>query len=409
MNIFSTCAYRLFQKVLYLASFFLDYKPRQRIEGNNAPEELANTLYIRNLRRPFVLIDPVVREKGLADPILNALRKAGMKVTLFDQIKPNPTLEVASSAADKYVTFTCDCLLAIGGGSTIDTAKAAGIAIAYPGKNLASFKGVLKVHRQIPYLVAVPTTAGTGSEATLATVVVDKANDDKFQIDDPKLTPSLAFFYPPLLTSLPPSIIASTGMDAFTHAIEAYIGKSNTKQSKQDAEKAMVLIHRYLYKFYKHPRNEAYAEDMLLASYHAGRAFSKAYVGYVHALAHGLGGKYNLAHGYANAVLLPIVLKAYGKSVYQKLAAISDLLELAPKEYKNGEKARNFIAYLENLNSKMGLPRQFDHVVKEEDVVWLSRHAAKEGNPLYPVPRCMNAKELAKVLKTSDITWGYRS
>ena len=387
---------------MFLAAKALDFSPREIISGNFAPEELAKKLSLHHASRPFVLIDPFIEKSGMAEPIISSLTSEGMKVVTYSDIVPNPTVESVEKASDKYVAFLCDCLIAIGGGSTIDTAKAVAIKVAYPNKKLSDFKGVLKVHRKLPPLIAIPTTAGTGSEVTLATVVVDSKKKDKFAIEDPKLIPSTAVFYPKLLSELPPSLIASTGMDAFTHAIESYIGKSNVKQTKEDALKAMVLIHRYLLKFQSESKNEAYALDMLEASYLAGRAFTRAYVGYVHALAHALGGEYNVGHGYANAILLPYVLRAYGKSIETKLAEISDCLELVPKSYKKAEKARNFLAYLDNLLLKLGLPDSFDGLIKEEDVSKLAIHAAKEGNPLYPVPKEMGARELAEILRKAD-------
>ena len=408
MNPFKKAYCRIYQKVFYLASFFLPYKPKPVYEGDEGIAKMVEQLTLRHHNRPMVVIDPVVEESGLASSILEALIKAKMKVALYDKVTPNPTLDGAKELSDEYIEKCCNCLIAIGGGSTIDLAKAAGIAIVYPKKPLAKFKGVLKVHRKIPFFVAVPTTAGTGSETTLAAVVVDAKTKDKFQIDDPKLIPNLVLMYPHLLSQLPKKVVASTGMDALTHAIEAWIGHSNVYSTKRDAVAAVKIIDGSILDFYAHPSDEGKARDMLFASYFAGRAFTRAYVGYVHALAHALGGFYNVPHGYANAVLLPIVLKAYGKKAWHKLARLSDAIELTPTNYSDQEKAASFIAHIENLNAAMGLPRQFDHLIKDSDLDLLATRAEKEGNPLYPVPRIMTKEELRAILKRSDVTWGVK-
>ena len=408
MNPFKKAYCRIYQKVFYLASFFLPFQAKPVYEGDKGIAKMVERLSLRHFRRPMVVIDPIVEQTGLSAAILEALVKAKMKVASFNQVTPNPTLDGALELAYEYEKKCCDCLIAIGGGSTIDLAKAAGIAIVYPKKPLTKFKGVLKVHRRIPYFVAIPSTAGTGSEATLAAVVVDAKTKDKFQIDDPKLMPDMVLMYPHLLSQLPPKVVAATGMDALTHAVEAYIGHSNVFSTRRDALKAVTMIHASLLDFYARPSDENKAREMLFASYYAGRAFTRAYVGYVHALAHGLGGLYNVPHGYANAVLLPIVLKAYGKKAWRKLAHLADAIALTPSDYTDQEKAASFIAHIEKMNAAMGLPRQFDHLIQEGDLDLLSTRAEKEGNPLYPVPRIMSRQELKTLLKRSDVTWGVR-
>lgn len=398
MNIFATLGCRLFQKGLYVASLFLPFRLPEELEG---PEELAKKIASLGKKKPLLVTDASLHSLGMDKRFLEAFEKAGLGSALFYEVEPNPTFSMVEKGYDAYRKEQCDCLVGLGGGSAMDAAKVLAVRIAYPSKPLSSFKGILKVHRKLVPLFAIPTTAGTGSETTLAAVIVNDANRDKFQIDDPKLIPLGAVFDPTLLSGLPPHIVASTGMDALTHAVESFIGHSNYPKTKKDALDAIKLIHEHLFAFYSNSKDLAHARAMQKAAFLAGAAFTRSYVGYVHALAHALGGAYNVPHGYANAVLLPHVLKAYGKKAYGKLAYLSDILELLPKQKSKREKAEAFIAYVEKLNKDMGIPERFEGVVKEEDIVSLSIHAAKEGNPLYPVPKTMNAKELETILRES--------
>ena len=398
MNVFATLGCRIFQKGLYLASLFLPFRLPEEIEGAAA---LAAKLGEMGLHKPLLVTDRSLHALGMEKKFLEAFKARGLDSALFYEVDPNPTFSMVEKGYAVYRGEGCDCLVALGGGSAMDAAKTLSIRIAYPRKDLASFKGILKVHRKLVPLFAIPTTAGTGSETTLAAVIINDATRDKFQIDDPKLIPLGAVFDPTLLGGLPPHIIASTGMDALTHAVESFIGHSNYPKTKKDALEAIRLIHEHLLPFYKMPRDEIQARAMQRAAFLAGAAFTRSYVGYVHALAHSLGGTYNVPHGLANAVLLPHVLKAYGKSVYGRLAYLSDMLGLLDKTRSKKEKAEAFISYVEELNATMGIPDGFENLVKEEDIVALARHAAKEGNPLYPVPKTMNAKELEIVLRSS--------
>ncbi|MCI5452403.1 iron-containing alcohol dehydrogenase [bacterium] len=364
-------------------------------------QELANQLRKEKKSRPLLVTDQGLAKLGVPEKVLRVLKDAGLDPICFDGAVPNPTFDCIEDGFKVYQKEGCDCLIALGGGSAMDCAKGIGIRSAYPKKSLSSFKGVLHVHRRIPLFFAIPTTAGTGSEATLAAVVVNSATHDKFQIDDPKLVPSFAVLDPQFVMSLPGKLIASTGMDALTHAIESYIGRSSTRFTNGMALSAIRRIDHSLLSFYENPKNEVAARDMQLAAFEAGMAFTRAYVGYVHALAHALGGYYGIPHGYANAVLLPLVLKHYGSSVYSPLASIYDALGRkgagTPKE-----KAEEVIRWIEEMNQKMGIPAHFGGVVTKGDYDILADHAAKEGNPLYPVPELWDAKKLEEVLKEAD-------
>ena len=395
MNPLRRFACRVFQKVLYVAAAFLPFREPKELHGYEA---LAEELTAHGLRHPLIVTDQGLFRLKVHEGLVEALRQKGIEPTVFSDVVANPTFACVEEGYSLYTKESCDSLIALGGGSSMDAAKAIGIRVAYPQKSLAKFKGLLHVHRKIPLLFAIPTTAGTGSEATLAAVVVDEKTRDKFQIDDPKLIPYYAVFEPKLLLGLPSKIIAATGMDALTHAVEAYIGHSNTRQTKACALEAVGLISTHLIPFCKNP-NLKDAGKMQRASYLAGVAFTRAYVGYVHALAHSLGGTYNVAHGYANAVLLPYVLDAYGAKAWKKLASLADLIQLAPLTDSDEKKAKAFIAYVRKLNAELGIDEHFVGLVKEEDFASLASHADKEGNPLYPVPKEMDARELEEILR----------
>jgi alcohol dehydrogenase class IV len=251
-------------------------------------------------------------------------------------------------------------------------------------------------------LIAIPTTAGTGSEATVAAVVVNPKTHEKFSINDPKLIPEVAIHDSALLADLPPKIIAMTGMDALTHAVEAYIGHCRTVKTKRYCLEAVRLIADNLPAFYANPHEPKARLALQRASYLAGVAFTRSYIGYVHAVAHSLGGQYNVPHGLANAVILPYVLRRYGKKAEKPLARLSEALTLTPYLASRKEKAAAFIRWVDEMNAKLGLPKTFDHLVKPEDIPLLAQRAAKEANPLYPVPLELSSRELQEIYKEID-------
>lgn len=403
MNLFARGYCRLYQKIMYVAASFLNFREPKLIEGNGSVKKIPEELRKKKKTHPLIVTGPHIAASGLHQGLLDALKENGFVYSVFSDVCANPTFEVVEKAFAVYQKEGCDSIIAFGGGSPLDCAKAVGVKAVYPRKNLGKFKHPLSVHRKIPFFVAVPTTAGTGSEATICAVIVNEKTKDKFSINDPVLIPDVAVLDDSLLIGLPKGVIASTGMDALTHAIESYIGRSSTRQSKEYALQAIKLISDNLYAFYTDPKNNEARANMQKASYLAGVSFTRAYVGYVHALAHALGGYYNVPHGFANAVLLPLVLEEYGESVYDRLAEINDDLRLIDPLSPKKEKAEAVIAWIKEMNAKMNIPAKFDHLIKNSaDLEALSLHAAKEANPFYPVPRELNKKELKTLLLKSD-------
>lgn len=389
--------YRTYQQTLRLASYFLGIKSPKTIEEVNGLTKAPLLLKEKGLSKPLVVTDNGIYKLGLLNPLFEALDKEGLGYGYFHDVVANPTIANVSDGVKAYKENACDSLIVVGGGSAMDAAKMIGACISRPRKSVEKMKGILHVGRKLPFLIAVPTTAGTGSETTLAAVIVNEKTHFKYAINDPHLIPNVAILDPTLLVGLPPQVTSTTGMDALTHAVEAFIGHENTKNTKKAAIEAIKLIHDNLKLSYVDGQNLTYRSKMQKASFLAGVAFTRAYVGYVHAIAHSLGGKYNVPHGLANAIILPYVLEAYGRKVYKKLAIISDELSLCEKSSPNRVKARAFIVWIRNMNRDMNIPDKFDIKYSEEDVKEMVEHAYKEGNPLYPVPKVFSRKDFEKI------------
>lgn len=393
MNIFKKFYCRTFQVCLRLALPLLPYRQPKLLKKY---DELINILKTNNKQNILLVTDKSIRELGLTKKLEDAILNAGLKLTVYDGTVANPTTENVDEALALYKTNSCECIIAFGGGSAMDCAKATGARIARPKKSLGKMKGILKVGKKLPLLIAIPTTAGTGSETTLAAVITDSKTRHKYAINDFPLIPSYALLDANLTVGLPKHITSTTGMDAFTHAVEAYIGCSTTKETRNNALFAIKLIFENLETAYNDGENITARENMLKASYFAGLAFTKSYVGYVHAIAHSLGGKYNVPHGFANAVILPYVLKKYGKKIYKKLWEIGVYAGLFSKETPVEIASRIFIQKIESMNKNMDIANKIDQI-KEQDIPDLAKIAEKEANPLYPVPVLWTAKQLEEI------------
>ncbi|HZK21634.1 MAG TPA: iron-containing alcohol dehydrogenase [Oscillospiraceae bacterium] len=398
MDIFRRIAFRAVQKGFYIASFFLNWNEPELLKGAGAVRSLAKKIKEDGFTSVLIVTDKGLMKLNLLLPLFEGLDENNIKYSVYDGTEPNPTFDNVQKAYEIYKESGSEAIIAFGGGSPMDCAKGVGIRAARPTLPLEHFRGYLKVRRRIPYLYAVPTTAGTGSETTIATVLTNSKTHEKFAINDLHLRPKCAVLDPELTLLLPPHITSTTGMDALTHAVEAYIGKSNTKDTKESAEKAVKIIFDNIEKVYKDGSDITARENMLEASYYAGLAFTRAYVGYVHAIAHNLGGMYKTAHGFANAVLLPYVVEYYGKSAHKKLARLAEVSGLDTSGKSTSEKAKLFIEAIRELNEKLDIPSKFD-MIKESDIKVLSERAYKEGNPMYPVPRMFTRKEFEDIIR----------
>ena len=393
------CNYRIYQKVLKIAMCFMNWSEPQLLEGEGAVLKLPKLIKDKGLKRILVVTDKGLMSIHLLDPLFEELKAQGIEYFVYDGVQPNPTIPSIEECKDMYLNNNCEGIIAFGGGSPMDCAKAAAARVVKPKKSVRKMRGYLKVNKKLPPFFAVPTTAGTGSETTVAAVVTDPTTHEKNAISDPCLRPKYAVLDPALTIGLPPHITSTTGMDALTHAVEAYIGKSNVKSTIKYAEDATKLIHDNLEKAYNNGKDMEARDNMLKASFYAGSAFTRAFVGYVHAIAHNLGGLYNTPHGLANAVILPYVLDWYGPAAYKKLAKLADLIGITKEEMTIEEKAKAFIAEIRRMNQAMNIPDKFDFI-KEEDMNTLVKRALKEGNPGYPVPKIMNEQECEKVIRS---------
>lgn len=391
--------YRINQKVLKFFMRFMNWKEPELLEGENSVLKLPSLIKSKGINKVLVVTDKGLMSIHLLNKMFEELKKQQIECFVFDEVQPNPTIPNIESCREMYLKNNCEGIIAFGGGSPIDCAKAAAARIVKPRQSVRKMRGYLKVHKRIPPFFAVPTTAGTGSETTLAAVVSDPTTHEKNAIADPCLRPKYAVLDPLLTVGLPPHITSTTGMDALTHAVESYIGRSNVKSTRKYAEDATMLIHKYLEVAYKDGKNIEARENMLKASFYAGSAFTRAFVGYVHAIAHNLGGLYGTPHGLANAVILPHILGWYGKAAYSKLAKLADLINLTNENMNVEEKALAFINEIKRMNKAMNIPEKFDFI-KEEDIKTLVKRALKEGNPGYPVPKIMNATECEKVIRS---------
>ena len=354
--------YRITQGLLKVAMCFMDWREPELLEGEGAVLKLPEFIKNKGLKRILVVTDKGLMGLHLLDPMFEELKKQEIEFFVYDGVQPNPTIPNIEECKDLYINNKCEGIIAFGGGSPMDCAKAAAARVVKPKQSVRKMRGYLKVNKILPPFFAVPTTAGTGSEFTLAAVVTDPETHEKNAIADPCIRPKYAVLDPALTIGLPPHITSTTGMDALTHAVEAYIGRSNVKSTIKYAEDATKLIHENLEKAYNNGKDMEARRNMLLASFYAGGAFTRAFVGYVHAIAHNLGGMYGTPHGLANAVILPYVLEWYGPAVYKRLAKLADLIGITKEDMSVEEKGKAFIAEIRRMNKAMNIPEKFDFI-----------------------------------------------
>ena len=364
--------------------------------GAGAIAEIANEAKAHGFKKAFVCSDPDLIKFNVTSKVTDILTANGLDYELYSDIKPNPTIENVKHGVEAFKASGADYLIAIGGGSSMDTSKAIGIIIANPEfEDVRSLEGTAPTKNPCVPIIAVPTTAGTAAEVTINYVITDVERKRKFVCVDPHDMPIIAVVDPEMMSSMPKGLTASTGMDALTHAVEAYIGNSTTIDTRRDALKAVKLIFENIDIAYEHGDNIQARRNMLHASFYAGCAFTKSYVGYVHAVAHSLGGQYNVPHGLANAILLPLVLREYGSCIDKKLHRLAIAAGLADKNTPDHEAAELFIRAIEEMKERFGIVNIVKEI-QETDIPKLAHYADKEANPLYPVPKLMDASELEK-------------
>lgn len=385
---------RIYQKIMKVACYFIKWPKPFVIEGTNSSLEIVNVIKENKLQRPLIIVDPFIDQIGLMKQTLDSLDQNNIKYIKNIDVKSEPNVLMIEDIVSIYKESNCDSIIAVGGGSIIDTAKLVGARVTNPNKSISKMKGVLKVRKQIPFTITIPTTSGSGSECTVAAVVKD--GHSKYAVNSPKLVPNVAVLDPMFTISLPASLTLTTGMDALTHAIECYIGNSNTKTTYQDSIEAISLILNSLESLLANAQDVEKRLQMQKASYLAGAAFTRGYVGYVHSIAHALGAYYNIPHGEANAVLLPLVLEKYKEKIKNKMLKLVDKLD--ESNLPNEEKLSLFYSKIKSLSLKVKKSIGFTKI-DSKDYQELIKHIQKETWPLYPVPRYLEDSELIDIFE----------
>jgi alcohol dehydrogenase len=356
--------------------------------GPGASRRLGEALCGFGHRKILIVTDAVVARMGLPEAFMKALTEGGVAHVVFDAVTPDAPIPIIESGIAFCQRHRCDAIVAFGGGSPMDAAKTIALAVAnrkHPRKLVGYFRGL---RSPLP-LYAVPTTAGTGSEVTVAAVVSDPKTHRKLVIADTRLVPAMAALDPLLMVGLPRPVTAATGMDALTHAVEAFVGHWATSHTDRWALAAVGLIYGNLRVAYRNGRNLAAREQMSLAATYAGLAFTRANVGYVHAIAHQLGGKYHTPHGLANAIVLPHVLKFLSPSITRRLAELAVRAGVGKARERPAALAKKFLDSIEALNEDLGIPRHLE-ALRETDIPELAKAACWEADTNYPVPRYMS-------------------
>ncbi|HHX49243.1 MAG TPA: iron-containing alcohol dehydrogenase [Clostridiales bacterium] len=397
MNVFMKMWCRTYQFGFKIAMYFLPWRKAKTLVGENSLLLLPELIKSEGYDKVLIVTDKTLVKLGLINPLLEQLKKEQVEFVIYDETVPNPTIDNIMDAYKLYQEGNCQGVIAFGGGSPMDCAKGVAAKATRPKRDIAKMEGLLKVGKKTPPIFAIPTTAGTGSEVTLAAVITDSKKHHKLVINDPMLIPEYVVLDPVLTIGLPKHITATTGLDALTHAVEAFIGNTRTKDTKAQAIEATKLIFENIKKVYDNGEDIKARENMLIASNLAGKAFTRSYVGYVHSIAHTLGGQYKIPHGLANAIILPHILRWYGASAHKKLAVLGRAVGLSGE---NDEVISNkFIEEIEKLKKYCNIPDKFENVIKDEDILQMAEYSLKEANPLYPVPKLMGKNEMIDMYK----------
>ena len=378
------------------------YIQPKMIKGEHALLDLIDVLKKQHLTRYMIVTTPGFIKRGTLQSFFDALNQNDIQYSIFHDVKPDPDISDVEMLKEMYIKDGCQALIAIGGGSVIDCSKVALACVQMKKLDVTTVLHTGRVSKQLPLLIAVPTTAGTGSEVTAGAVITDPIQKRKYALSNLFLIPKYAVLDSSLLVSLPSKMTAYTGMDALTHAIEAYINHFNNRKTNKYALDAIQSIFQYLVPSFEDGSNITYRLELLEASYKAGVAITNNYIGYVHAIAHGIGGMYHLQHGMINAIILPIVLEEYGHTITKKLAYIADIVGIAG--HTDQQKAEYFIKKLKEINQALGIPTSIPEI-QDSDIHYLATGAEKEGNPAYPTPVTWDVEHFEKVIR--KIQQGY--
>mgnify|MGYP004672124321 FL=1 len=389
---------RAFQGVMKVGNYFVGYRTPELLEGPGCIGQLPALLAERGARRVLLVTGRHITKSGLNAGLIEGLKAAGIAVTVFTDLAPDPSSDDVERGYALCRAEGCDTIIAFGGGSPMDCAKAIAARLARPDRTVAQLQGLLKVRRPILPFYAVPTTAGTGSETTIAAVIADSATHHKAAINDPALIPLCAVLDPELTVGLPPFTTGTTGMDALCHAVEAYTNHIyNTRLEDDMALQAVKLIYENLLPAYRDGADLAARQNMQRAAFYAGRAFTRGGVGYVHAVGHAIGSLYGVSHGLAMAVILPHVMRQFGPAARRRLAELAEHCGIPGAD--EGARAEAFLRWMEETDRAMDLPAGLD-MIRDEDVEQIIAWAMAEANPLYPVPAVWGREDFRQLIRT---------
>ncbi len=395
---FQKLYYRTYQALMGLLLKCTPFPKQTVISGAGSIGKIPSILKENKISNILLVCSKSVRKHGLLDKLLLELDDNDILYTIFEDIKPNPTTTNVEEGHKLYIENGCQAIVAIGGGSPLDCAKLIGVKVTSPKLAYETMHHITGIKRPIPLMIAVPTTAGTGSESTVAAVITDEHQHSKYSALSLFLMPKYAILDETLTLGLPKDFSAYTGMDALTHAIEAYVGNFNTSYTSNEALKAIKLIFENIERVYFEPLNIEARKNMLIASNYAANAFTRAYVGYVHSISHALSALYDVGHGKTNAIILPYVLKFYGKSIEPKLAHIAIYTGLGERSEAPSLLAQKVITKIEALNKTMGIPNKVNEI-NTEDIDLIVDKALTEANPSYPVPKIMSTNECMSLVR----------
>lgn len=372
-------------------------RPPVIFAGAGSALQLCNVLADLGTRRLLVVTDAVLVRLGLIAPLVEALRGRGIECAVYDGVEPDPTHAQVEAGIALARASGSEAVLAVGGGSPMDAGK---IIAACVSNNVAptAIVGNFKVKLDPLPIYAIPTTAGTGAEVTVAAVVTDTVARAKLAVVDGKLVPRMAALDGSLMLGLPRAVTAASGMDALTHAVESFVSRFADEKTRPLSRTATQMIFRHLPVACNTGEDLSARQSMALAATYAGMAFSRASVGYVHAIAHNLGGLYHTPHGLANAIVLPHILDFYAQAAAPQLAELAHSIGAASAGTSEAEAVAAFIGSVRALAREVGIPERLD-TLREADIPELARRAMAEAQGFYPVPRFMSQAQCEAILR----------
>jgi len=377
-------------KTLKAVAKTLPFPKPTLFSGPGSSLQLCDAIALMGVHKLLIVTDAMLVKIGLLDAMQDRLKELGIRFVVYDGIKPDPTVDQIEAGLKMLKRERCQAILAVGGGSPIDAAKVIA-ARATNNKPISRMEGMFKVFSAPMPLYVVPTTAGTGSEVTIAAVVSDPAKKKKTPIMDPKLVPMMAALDGALMTGLPPAVTAATGMDALTHAIEAYLSANALPETDGYALAATKLIRENLPTAVANGKDLEARQAMSFASYYAALAFTRAGVGYVHAISHNFGAYYHTPHGLANAIVMPWVLDFSKPECTKRMARLAEVAGLRKKGDRPQALANKLIDHIREMNQEFGIPQHLE-ALKKSDIPAIAAKALKEAHYTYAVPRYMDQR-----------------